>query len=121
MPPGPAFQPRPEAPPVIFVDTSYWIAAATEGDAHHDEARRLSRSADALLVTTNHVRGETWTFLNRRHGHGAAVAFPTDAQTSDRFFAALARQSAPEILWRGVVFHPFTNNAVESAFGATLR
>jgi murein DD-endopeptidase MepM/ murein hydrolase activator NlpD len=30
--------------------------------------------------------------------------------------ASFARQSAPEILWRGVVFHPFMNNAVESAF-----
>ena len=30
--------------------------------------------------------------------------------------AAFAKQSAPEILWRGVVFHPFANNAVESAF-----
>jgi murein DD-endopeptidase MepM/ murein hydrolase activator NlpD len=30
--------------------------------------------------------------------------------------ASFARQSAPEILWRGTVFHPFTNNAVESAF-----
>ena len=30
--------------------------------------------------------------------------------------ASFARQSAPEILWRGIVFHPFTNNAVESAF-----
>ena len=30
--------------------------------------------------------------------------------------ASFAKQSAPEILWRGVVFHPFTNNAVESAF-----
>ncbi len=29
---------------------------------------------------------------------------------------SFARQSAPEILWRGTVFHPFTNNAVESAF-----
>jgi predicted nucleic acid-binding protein len=26
-------------------------------------------------VTTNYVRGETWTFLNRRHGHAPAVAF----------------------------------------------
>jgi len=59
---------------LIFVDTSYWIAVMTEGDVHYDEARRLSRRADALLVTTNHVRGETWTFLNRRHGHGPAVA-----------------------------------------------
>jgi len=30
--------------------------------------------------------------------------------------ASFARQSTPEILWRGVVFHPFMNNAVESAF-----
>ena len=30
--------------------------------------------------------------------------------------ASFARQSAPEMLWRGVVFHPFSNNAVESAF-----
>ncbi|MBW8712837.1 MAG: M23 family metallopeptidase [Acidobacteria bacterium] len=30
--------------------------------------------------------------------------------------ASFAKQSAPEILWRGVVFHPFGNNAVESAF-----
>ena len=31
--------------------------------------------------------------------------------------ASIARRTvAPEILWRGVVFHPFRNNAVESAF-----
>jgi murein DD-endopeptidase MepM/ murein hydrolase activator NlpD len=30
--------------------------------------------------------------------------------------ASFAKQSAPEILWRGMVFHPFGNNAVESAF-----
>jgi murein DD-endopeptidase MepM/ murein hydrolase activator NlpD len=29
---------------------------------------------------------------------------------------SFAKQSAPEMLWRGIVFHPFTNNAVESAF-----
>jgi hypothetical protein len=31
-------------------------------------------------------------------GHGAAVALPTDATTSDRFLAALAHQSAPDTL-----------------------
>ncbi|MEP6915003.1 MAG: M23 family metallopeptidase [Acidobacteriota bacterium] len=30
--------------------------------------------------------------------------------------ASFAKDSAPEMYWRGVVFHPFTNNAVESAF-----
>ncbi len=30
--------------------------------------------------------------------------------------ASFAKQSAPEILWRGAVFHSFANNAVESAF-----
>ncbi len=27
------------------------------------------------LLTTNHVIGETWTFLRRRAGHDSAVAF----------------------------------------------
>jgi murein DD-endopeptidase MepM/ murein hydrolase activator NlpD len=30
--------------------------------------------------------------------------------------ASFARQTAPEMLWRGTVFHDFRNNAVESAF-----
>jgi murein DD-endopeptidase MepM/ murein hydrolase activator NlpD len=30
--------------------------------------------------------------------------------------ASFAKQTAPEILWKGIVFHPFTNSAVESAF-----
>ena len=30
--------------------------------------------------------------------------------------ASFASQTKPELLWRGIVFHPFTNTAVESAF-----
>ena len=30
--------------------------------------------------------------------------------------ASFAAQTAPELLWRGAVFHPFRNSAVESAF-----
>jgi len=30
--------------------------------------------------------------------------------------ASFARQTSPQMLWRGVVFHDFRNNAVESAF-----
>jgi uncharacterized protein len=85
---------------VIFVDTSFWIAVATEGDAHHDEARRLSRSADVLLVTTNHVRGETWTFLNRRHGHGPAVAFLDRMSRAVRLRIEFVSKELEEEAWR---------------------
>jgi murein DD-endopeptidase MepM/ murein hydrolase activator NlpD len=30
--------------------------------------------------------------------------------------ASVAKETSPEMLWRGIVFHPFTNSAVESAF-----
>lgn len=59
-----------------FVDTSYWVALRNRRDANHDLAKALlRRHASAPLVTSNHVRGETWTYLRRRAGHGSAVAF----------------------------------------------
>ena len=30
--------------------------------------------------------------------------------------ASMAKETSPEMLWGGVVFHPFTNSAVEAAF-----
>ena len=30
--------------------------------------------------------------------------------------ASFAKQTSPQMLWQGIVFHPFTNSAVESAF-----
>lgn len=47
---------------MIFVDTSCWVGL-------------LGSHAATPLITSNHVRGETWTFLRRRAGHGAAVGF----------------------------------------------
>jgi murein DD-endopeptidase MepM/ murein hydrolase activator NlpD len=32
--------------------------------------------------------------------------------------ASFAKQTSPELLWRGIVFHSFKNNAVESAFAS---
>jgi uncharacterized protein len=61
---------------VIFVDTSFWVALRNGRDPHHVEADELARALAAeQLVTTNHVRGETWTYLRRRAGHRSAVAF----------------------------------------------
>jgi predicted nucleic acid-binding protein len=61
---------------VIFVDTSFWVAIRNVRDDHHDEARRLLMDFGARsLITTNHVRGESWTFLRRRIGHLGAMGF----------------------------------------------
>jgi uncharacterized protein len=61
---------------MIFVDTSFWVAAHAEGDAHHEQAKALLRGLGREpLITSNHVRGETWTWLRRKGGHAAAVSF----------------------------------------------
>jgi len=70
---------------VIFVDTSFWVALRNQRDAHHDQATQLlSEWADSQLTTTNHVRGETWTYLRRRAGHKAAVDFLNVLERSPR-------------------------------------
>lgn len=40
------------------------------------------------LVTTNHVRGETWTLLRARAGHAAAVVFLDRIERSPRLVLA---------------------------------
>jgi len=70
---------------VIFADTSFWVALRNRRDPHHEEAVALLRlNADRGIVTSNHVRGETWTYLRRRAGHGAAVAFLDGLERSPR-------------------------------------
>lgn len=70
---------------MIFVDTSFWVALMRPLDACHPEAVELFRRyGDRRLVTTNHVRGETWTFLRRRMGHRLAVQFLDFLQPSAR-------------------------------------
>jgi len=61
---------------MIFVDTSFWAGLTARADARHEEAVELfTRYADERLLTSNHVRGETWTFLRRRRGFRSAVSF----------------------------------------------
>ncbi len=58
---------------MIFVDTSFWAALGNATDARHTTAKRLWASKPPVVVTSNHVMGETWTLLNRRCGHRVAV------------------------------------------------
>jgi uncharacterized protein len=61
---------------LIFVDTSFWVAWIDGRDAGHEDARQLFvEHGQQPLVTSNHVRGETWTFLRRRYDHRIAVMF----------------------------------------------
>ena len=57
-----------------FVDTSFWIALLSEEDRHYAAAQRLIGRAPGPLLTSNHVVGETWTWIRRRFGHERAVA-----------------------------------------------
>ncbi len=80
---------------MIFADTSFWAALRNRRDSHHALATRLLRShGDDGIVTSNHVRGETWTYLRRRAGHGAAVGFLDSLERTPRvrLVAASAKQ-----------------------------
>lgn len=61
---------------MIFVDSSFFIAGSIERDRHHEDALLLfGKVAGRRIVTTNHVRGETWTWLRSRTWHQRAVEF----------------------------------------------
>ena len=61
---------------MIFVDTSFWLALSLRRDRRADEARELfAAHGRERLVTSNHIRGETWTLLRRRGGHRDGVFF----------------------------------------------
>jgi uncharacterized protein len=70
---------------LIFVDTSFWVAQVNARDPHHADATALlAEHVGAGLVTSDHVRGETWTHLRRRAGHRHAVAFLDTVERSPR-------------------------------------
>ncbi|MCL4414032.1 MAG: PIN domain-containing protein [Actinobacteria bacterium] len=82
---------------MIFVDTSFWVALRNRRDAYHEQASDLLRRHDRIqLVTTNHVRGETWTYLRRRAGHVSAVASLDSIASSPRVRVMAVSQEAEQ-------------------------
>jgi predicted nucleic acid-binding protein len=70
---------------MIFVDTSFWVGLTMQRDERHADAVALAeRYGDSPLMTSNHVRGETWTTLRRRAGYRVAVAFLDRLEASHR-------------------------------------
>lgn len=87
---------------MIFVDTSFWVALRNRRDPRHEQAKALLREHEARsLVTSNHVRGETWTYLRRRSGHGSAVAFLDAIDNSERIdvLTVAPRQESSALQW----------------------
>ena len=85
---------------MIFVDTSFWIGLENDRDAHHTEATAL---LDAMgihqLVTSNHVRGEAWTWIRRRAGHRDAVRFLDRVERSPRLRVVPVDDQLEERAW----------------------
>jgi uncharacterized protein len=52
------------------------IAGLDDRDPHHRDATLLAHQlAGRRIVTSNHVRGESWTWFRRKRWHGKAVEF----------------------------------------------
>lgn len=55
-----------------FADTSYWFALHVTADRNHAVAHQIQPGRS--IATSELVLGETWTLVNRRVGHAAAVS-----------------------------------------------
>jgi predicted nucleic acid-binding protein len=85
---------------VIFVDSSFWIGYTEAREGRFDEAVRLLRRHESdPLVTTNHVVGETWTFLRKRYRHDVAMRFLDLTTSADRLTIAFVSESLERVAW----------------------
>jgi predicted nucleic acid-binding protein len=85
---------------VIFVDSSFWIGLSDRRDGRHAQATALFRAYErAGLLTTNHVCGESWTFLRKRHGHAAAVRFLDSTARTGRLRVVRASEEVEREAW----------------------
>ncbi len=82
-----------------FVDTSFWVALQYTKDANHAQAVVLWSSDTGPLLMTNLVLGETWTFLRRRTGHQAALAFLDRVARSPRVEVAHVQPTDEDDAW----------------------
>ena len=58
----------------LFVDTSFWYAAADSSDRSNARSKAILRSGETL-VTSDHVLVETWTLIHHKLDRKAAEGF----------------------------------------------
>lgn len=51
------------------------------------------------LLTTNVVKGETFTYLSRKLGHASAVSFLSQLESSEQFSIVRVDEEAEETAW----------------------
>ena len=74
------------------------------------EQKFLDRVVPAILEATTDIKPDGDTLAKFLAINGEL------RRKNNEKIASFAKQTSPEILWKGIVFHPFTNSAVESAF-----
>jgi len=107
---------------VRFVDTSFWIALYLNRDHHHAEAAALWSGDRGPILTTNHVLGETWTFIRRREHHGSAVRFLDHVVRSPRLTRTTVDDRLENDAWKWLRRHderPYS--FVDATSFATMR
>ena len=98
----------------VFVDTGAWVALQATDDLHHPAAAetfpRLLQMCKSL-ATSNHVVGETYTFLRMTRGYAVAKRFlDVLGQTTTlerQFITDALEREAYRILLR-YAQHPFS-------------
>ncbi len=88
-----------------LVDTSFLVALQMWRDANHADAATLWSTERGPLLLTNHVLGETWTFLRRRAGHDPARRFVERARSSKRFVHVRVDHTTEDDAWRWLLRH----------------
>ena len=85
---------------MIFVDSSFWIGYSAARERRHQETLRLLRThASEPIATTNHVLGETWTFLRKRYGHDAARRFVDYVEDAERLTIGFVTAAMERDAW----------------------
>jgi predicted nucleic acid-binding protein len=90
---------------VRFADTSFWVALRYRGDVHHADAARLWADQRHPILTSNHVVGETWTFIGHRLGHGVARQFVESVTASKRVAIRHVDEQIEHEAWEWLLRH----------------